>query len=207
MPRELYGESMGLRWHGEPGRVQEDPKALHVGLKNTKWLMPDPHSNSICNIVIRGKRCQHLWPCREANPGAELGVFVVPPEVAFTPRTRADLHCPAPAIVPYLLQVEAVNLPQALEPPDSTDVLPVQADSRGGQQLRGSRGRGGARDVLCAHRPLPASLGGEGGLCADSHRLSGCRGSTRRGRFLMSMRLSVRVTPGDVCSQPVGNPR
>lgn len=69
-------------------------------------------------------------------------MFVVPLEVAFTPRTRADLHCPSPAIVPYLLQVEAVNLPQALEPPDSTDVLPVQADGRGGQQLHGSRGKG-----------------------------------------------------------------
>lgn len=128
-----------------------------MGLKNTKWLMPDPHSNSVCDIVIRGEHCQRLWACWEANPGAELGVFVVPPEVAFTPRTRADLHCPIPAIVPYLLQVEAVNLPQALEPPDSTDVLPVQTDSRGGQQLCGSRGWGVLRVSFVPTDPsLPA---------------------------------------------------
>lgn len=64
----------------------------------------------------------------------------------------------------------------------------------------------GARRVLCAQSPLPASLGGEGGLCAGPHRLSGCGGSSSRGRFLVVMRLSVRVTPGGLCLSPGGKP-
>lgn len=57
--------------------------------------------------------------------------------------------------------------------------------------------------LLC---PFPASLGGEGGLCAGPHRLSRWGGSSSRGRFLMVMRLWVRVTPGGFCSPAGGNP-
>lgn len=142
LPQELYGGGMGLRQHGQTSMVQKDPKAPHAGLKNTEWLTPDPRSNSIGGTVIGGEHFQPLWPCGEAKLRSRTGGVCGPPEEAFTHRTRADPHCPAPPVMPYLLQVEAVNLPQALESPNSTDVLPVQADGRGGHQLRGSRGRG-----------------------------------------------------------------
>lgn len=119
---------MGLWQHRELSRIQEDPKASHVGLKNTEWLMSDLHLNSIDGTVIGGERCQPLWPCGEAKLWSRTGGVCGPPEEAFTRRTRADLHCSVPAVVLYLLQVEAVNVLQALEPPDSTDVFPVQAD-------------------------------------------------------------------------------
>lgn len=53
--------------------------------------------------------------------------------------------------VSYPLQVEAADLLQAPEPPDSTDVLPVQAEGRGGRQLGGSGGRG-VLGVSLVHR-------------------------------------------------------
>jgi len=104
------------------------------------------------------------------SSGAELGVFVVPPR-----RPRADLRCPTPAAGLYLLQVEAVDLPRAPEPPDSTDVLPVQADGQGGRQLCGSRGRGVLEvSVVLGDPSLPAGVVRVG---SAARVLTGCLGS------------------------------
>lgn len=103
---------MGAAW--EPSRT----KAPQLGLEK-----PEPHSN----YVIGRENQRSLWQCW----GAELGVFMLAPKEAVPHSTRLCL-------LPYPLQVEAVNPRQAPQPPSGADILPVQADGLEGWQLLGA---------------------------------------------------------------------